>query len=171
MGEGRGRCYRKKTRNRHIHNTLQGSMRYAEESRVVVHHRQTPRCPPHPAWAPHPTSGGCCLPPHVAFLALWATGLMQGPSPFPSLLPSALIPPARSPSCADSLLTWLGVQHLHLATQGSCCMACPLPQCLLDRILKEGKGRNGRGGGRESSPSAWYFENFQILQKAERVVQ
>lgn len=69
-------------RNKYIDNTLRGGWYFGEQSRVGG---QQTRCPPHPAWAPHPTptptpprQAAAVLTPHVPFLTLWVTDPRQG---------------------------------------------------------------------------------------------
>ena len=145
-----GRRYRKRQgTNRHIHNASQAVCAVQKAGRGP--HRQTPQMPSSPCLVSTPhtrsllPSAHSCLPhcrgdwPHEN----------PPPLPFPFASPSGSDDSHRATLLCGSLLTWLGLQYPHLATQG--CMAClPPPSALWTEFIK--KERKERKGRRERKP-------------------
>lgn len=134
-----GRQYRKTPEaNRHIHNTSQ-AVCAVQKRADRGHHGQTPQVPSSPRLVSTPHIRRLLPSPHKlpsSLSGLLAPGKDLPPLPFPRASPSG-----SDTRHQATLLTRLGLQHPHLATQDSCCVACfPLPGAFWTEFIKK-KGK------------------------------
>ena len=137
--------------NRHIHNTSQ-AVCAVQKKAGRGRHRQTPQVPSSPRLVSIPHIRRLLPSPHKLPSSL--SGLLAPckdppPLPFPLASPSVSDTPHQATLLCGSLLTELGLQHPHLASQDSCCVAClPPPGAFWTEFIKkerkEWKGRRER---------------------------